>query len=339
YHGAIADFDKALELLPEYPDGYYARSMAKRKINDPTAAKDYKMAYDLARKNHLSTDSMSTKKKDFLQSLIKLSGDFEEMNTINGKIQNQSVDIHLLPMYRVFIGKTGFDKVEFYDSYGKKNYPQHIITLTRDPAVITDSLCRSEIGYLTRQIDSVAGLPDNYFRRAASYSGIKKYNLAFADFDTCLRKDSCFILAFFSRAIARYDLIQLINSLNDYQPEISINQNKNDLREQTRSHKMEYTYEMVIQDLDKAIHLDPGFSFAYYNRGFVYCNMGEYHKAENDFSSALKIRENFPEAYFNRGLVRILLNDIPEACEDLSHAGELGIVDAYKVMKRYCFKQ
>jgi hypothetical protein len=34
----------------------------------------------------------------------------------------------------------------------------------------------------------------------------------------------------------------------------------------------------------------------------------------------------------------ILLSENHDGCLDLSRAGELGIKDAYKVMKRYCYK-
>ena len=100
---------------------------------------------------------------------------------------------------------------------------------------------------------------------------------------------------------------------------------------------LEHTYQAVIDDYDKAITLDSTFSFAYYNRGFVYCTMGNYKKAEEDFSAAAVYNSDFPEAYYNRGLIRILLNKKAEGCEDLSHAGEMGILDAYKVIKRYCY--
>jgi len=57
-----------------------------------------------------------------------------------------------------------------------------------------------------------------------------------------------------------------------------------------------------------------------------------------DFSEAIRSRENFSEAIYNRGLIYILLNENQKGCEDLSRAGELGILDAYKVMKRFCFR-
>jgi tetratricopeptide (TPR) repeat protein len=66
--------------------------------------------------------------------------------------------------------------------------------------------------------------------------------------------------------------------------------------------------------------------------------MGNYREALEDFSNAISLKPKFPEAYYNRGLIYILLSDRKSGCEDLSKAGELGILDAYRVMKRYCYK-
>jgi tetratricopeptide (TPR) repeat protein len=71
----------------------------------------------------------------------------------------------------------------------------------------------------------------------------------------------------------------------------------------------------------------------------VNCKIGNYNKAIEDFSAAIRYRDDFAEAIYNRGLIFILLNENKKGCEDLSRAGELGILDAYKVMKRYCFRE
>ena len=94
----------------------------------------------------------------------------------------------------------------------------------------------------------------------------------------------------------------------------------------------------MINDYNRVLELDPEFPFVYYNRGFVYCKMGQYQKAIEDFSKAIQYKPKFAEAIYNRGLIHLLLEQTQQGCEDLSQAGELGIQDAYKVMKRYCYK-
>ena len=62
-------------------------------------------------------------------------------------------------------------------------------------------------------------------------------------------------------------------------------------------------------------------------------------QSQNDRSNYTKAINLWPymgDAYFNRGLVLIYLKDKEKGCIDLSRAGELGVEDAYGVIKKYC---
>ena len=45
------------------------------------------------------------------------------------------------------------------------------------------------------------------------------------------------------------------------------------------------------------------------------------------------------DAYYNRGLVQIFLKDKEKGCIDIRKAGELGIPEAYGVIKKYCTEE
>ena len=46
-------------------------------------------------------------------------------------------------------------------------------------------------------------------------------------------------------------------------------------------------------------------------------------------------RSPVAEAYYNRGIIQLFMKDTRKGCLDLSKAGELGITEAYEVLKRY----
>jgi Flp pilus assembly protein TadD len=65
--------------------------------------------------------------------------------------------------------------------------------------------------------------------------------------------------------------------------------------------------------------------------------LGKYQEAAEDFRQAVSLKPNFSEGYYNLGLLCLLMKDKSGGCKYLSMAGELGVADAYKVMKRHCF--
>jgi hypothetical protein len=45
-----------------------------------------------------------------------------------------------------------------------------------------------------------------------------------------------------------------------------------------------------------------------------------------------------PEAYFNRGVTHILQGNVESGLADLSRAGEMGLYQAYSLIKKYSAK-
>jgi tetratricopeptide (TPR) repeat protein len=340
YSSALEDMDKTIELSPDYADAYYARFQVKSKLKDMKGAKeDYNKALELGKKNHYNPDSLSTEKKDYLQSLEKLSGDFEEMNTTNGKFQNQPVSIQLMPLFRYFFDKAPYPLIRFFDTFSHEHYHSDLHGFTIHDELFSDSLCRKGISQQTRLTDSIVNphsLSDVYLRRAVYYSALNLYNEAFRDLDSVLKLDTAYVLLYFVRANTRYGLIRLMHSFDTTRNNVSISKNQAEMVNSTGD--FDSAYDSIIADYTKALSLDAGFAFAWYNRGIVFSRKGEFLKAIDDFSKAISCLPDFADAYYNRGLVSILLNENLQGCEDLSRAGELGILDAYRVIKRTCYR-
>ena len=95
-------------------------------------------------------------------------------------------------------------------------------------------------------------------------------------------------------------------------------------------------YSLVLEGYNKCLEIDPDFVFAIYNMANVYAKNGEIDKAITAYSQAIRKDKDLAEAYFNRGLLYIYTGQKALANADLSKAGELGIVGAYNIIKRYC---
>jgi len=95
-------------------------------------------------------------------------------------------------------------------------------------------------------------------------------------------------------------------------------------------------YDEIIKDYESVIYMNPGFYFAWFNMANTKVKKRDYINAIDDYSKAIELEPDFAEAYFNRGLTRIFLDDLDGGALDLSKAGELGLTEAYNVIKRYC---
>jgi tetratricopeptide (TPR) repeat protein len=123
-----------------------------------------------------------------------------------------------------------------------------------------------------------------------------------------------FALGYFQRGIVRYKILQANASDN------------------ALTHQAEIR--AVLADFDKAIELSPRLAVAYYNKGNVLAEMGDYASALSAYNKALELKDDLGEAYYNRGYVYFQLGDKDRGVENLSKAGELGVIPSYNLLKR-----
>ena len=98
----------------------------------------------------------------------------------------------------------------------------------------------------------------------------------------------------------------------------------------------QYDYSDAVADLKEASRLTPDIPYIYFNLGNLYCLSADHMNSIDNYTKAISLYPYMGDAYFNRGLVLIYLKDKEKGCIDLSRAGELGVQDAYGVIKKYC---
>ena len=80
---------------------------------------------------------------------------------------------------------------------------------------------------------------------------------------------------------------------------------------------------LKIEYYTKAIELNPEYTYAYYNRGIAYNDLGQYQKAIDDYTKAIELNPEYADAYGNRGLGYGLQGFPTAACGDFYQAGIL----------------
>jgi tetratricopeptide (TPR) repeat protein len=94
-------------------------------------------------------------------------------------------------------------------------------------------------------------------------------------------------------------------------------------------------YNLIIADLEEIVRLEPEFEFAWYDLGYMHSVLRNFEEAVEAYTKAIEVNPDFAEAWYNRGLIRLFLNQTEKGTHDLGKAGELGVFEAYSVIKRY----
>ena len=173
------------------------------------------------------------------------------------------------------------------------------------------------IDSLTTAIDATnttANIKPLLFQRAVAYCSIQNYDNAIDDLSICIQIDSTMTLAYWQRAVCQAK----INEFNASQGTNTDLQAAN-----------------VVGNLSDAIRLSPNNAYLYYNRGNHYALRNDYLRAIDDYTRAIALEQTLAEAWYNRGLALIYAKREAEGIADLSKAGELGIYQAYSVIKKY----
>ncbi len=325
YQLAIGSFDKAISLFPDYTDAYYARARAKLAIGDKSGAlKDKTHADHLQQKNQEKSDSAKYKEGLQILKLTHLSGDFSSSKDTASENSQKKPDVKLSSFYNILLDPGVGAQIDgAYDCFGKDHYCLNSIALSKSGPVPDITLTPEKIELPdSLSITKNTSIPF-LLRKGLFYSASGQLTKARENFDSILSIDPSDILAHFSRANLR--LLILDNYLNSTIGTLSPEQEK----------RKQSLYLQAVTDYNTVLILDPEFYFARFNRGYLNFLMGKYGPAYADFNY-IALSRQFPEAFFNKGLLAILLGENKTGCEDLSTAGQMGIYEAYPVIKKYC---
>ena len=350
---AIDDYSKAIDLYPDFANAYLGRSNLRRLLRDAVGARrDRETAQRKIDeyRSRLSDSTYSiyadtTRRFDKLLSFeSKLAGSrFEQISTRRNENDNK---LSLLPLYRfTFRLRDSIDVEQSTHRYhlqraedfmAKANNP--LLQISRlECNIAPDSLIAMNRRY---KADVQHRNDDEQWQRlfylAISESLIKQYTSAVGTFSRAIAHNPSNPFLYLNRAATQAEMIDFISSIDNAYQRISI---ESDPASRLRNNQTRtYNYDEAISDLNKAIKLQPDFAYAYYNRANLLALSGQLPEAYDDYTKAIELNPTFAEAYYNRGLIQIYMKDTRKGCLDISKAGELGITDAYDVLRTYAEK-
>ena len=289
----------------------------------------------------LETNKVNRRRESFFSSSASQNTDNQKNNSENryagdpfrGNVQDKYADVKLEKNFELnFYAKNDeIRRTPLYfidlDKFNKENTATGVLKITNREMPLTEALIQTHFAQIEQLTKQIAAKPTAvlYFDRAINFALVKDFSAAIEDLNRALALNPDFMLAIFERANIRYKLL-----------EMSANQTFETEDERKIAQKQyQYDYELVLRDYDKIISIAPDFSFAYFNRANALCSVRSFTDAVAEFSLAIAREKDFAEAYFNRGIANLYLSNEAAGLADLSKAGELGIVEAYNLIKRY----
>uniref|UniRef100_UPI0025BB7BD4 tetratricopeptide repeat protein n=1 Tax=Marinilabilia sp. TaxID=2021252 RepID=UPI0025BB7BD4 len=273
-------------------------------------------------------------------------------SSLRGKIQNRNIMVDLQGPYGLtfFPGDTLVHRVRYFEQDVEKlsesfktNKPIEIANVTGEISREASALLFENIGGLTEKIANENRVEQQVtllMERGLHFLAVQNLNNAIDDFSQVVALDSTNYLALFQRAIARYKMVETVRSFEAEEApsveQLDLKGSNTPLGTAGNAEQASILdYNLIIDDLNRVIDLAPGFEFAWFNRAYMKSLLRNFEASVDDYSKAIEINPDFAEAYFNRGLNRIYLDQTAEGTLDLSKAGELGVFEAYSIIKRY----
>ena len=354
YQNALEDYDKAIELYPDFAKAYMNRSVVKYMMKQYKASKkDYDLAMNKVkeyRAKNMSEDALNfadTTKK--YSSLLALDAEFAKKDFNDELLQHRDIDVRLRPMYQVAF--TGVKDDVNYALERKYENPllEHFeasasvgLGVRNGSETLSEAMLKEleEAAWKTADSPSsqevfLRGLYDNeqnMFNSAQNY-----YTEAIRIADETSGVDGLYkVFYLMNRGVLRAEMIEFIASIENSVQVLSMDDSGNTRARVKDQVSRQYDYSDAIQDMKDAVAVVGDIPYIYFNLGNLYCLSSEHIASLENYTKAIELYPYMGDAYFNRGLVLIYLKDKEKGCIDLSRAGELGVDDAYGVIKKYC---
>lgn len=341
---AIADYTSAIELYPDFANAYIYRGRLRALLRDQKGARsDQQTAQKkiAAYRERLSdsTYSIYADTTQHFDKLLSFDSKFagSSFNRITGQ-SNTREEMRLLPLFKFTLMQP--DSTVGMKRYNPKRLEDFIHRIDnrylalswRDSSLPADTLMLLDKEY-TRQINVSDPSWIDLFERGISQSLIKQYTNSVNTYTAAIELNPSNPFLYLNRSTTRAEMIDFISSIDNSYQRITIDSDPaNRLHNNS---KRTYSYDEARADLNKVLKLYPDFAHAYYNRANLSALSGDLPAAYEDYTRAIELNPHFAEAYYNRGIVQIFMKDTRKGCLDISKAGELGIVEAYEVLKRY----
>ena len=267
--------------------------------------------------NHSTPDADEDENEvmDRFNRLVTVSAteqtDLSYDDRIKGRVQDRDMNIEPQAPYALtFVSAAAtLDSRPVYfremDDFNNRGWAASKLYLVSDPKV--SEAMAERLFAIAEQLDQKAALGNataaDLLSLGVARSTLKDYEAAVKAYDRALALSPDLTTAYVGRAFARAAM---------------------DVRQS----------QLALSDYDKALEIDPRLAFVWLNKGNIYYAAQDFTAAIECYGKALELDPTFGAALYNRGLTYLRIGNRRLAFNDLSKAGELGVLPSYNLLKR-----
>ena len=183
----------------------------------------------------------------------------------------------------------------------------------------------------------------SFYNQGVTFFNRRQWDLAIANFTSAIKQNSSYADAWHRRGEVQFTLRQYRQAIDDYSRAIEIDANRavfwfhrgwayhnlalynppmdfkyehglrKDFIDQQRVNSL---HNQAVSDIDNALVLDPNDKIIWYNRGWLFLNLGNYSQTIEDCNRSLALDSDQPGTWNNRGAAYLGLRKWREAIQD-----------------------
>ncbi|MGB0402564.1 MAG: tetratricopeptide repeat protein [Salibacteraceae bacterium] len=329
---ALESYNRVIEIYPDMEDAWFSRAFIKKELGDEKGAQlDFSKGNQIRAKNKSKTFDYD--EKELLQKFTEMDADFYRPNFNE---EEEQIAVFTFPFFEL--------KETEYKNVNNNNLYYNINQLT----TYNEKQNNSPFFYLSTPLlntgnqvfsskkDSSLTSEYEFLHEAIVLKSEFDFNASIATYNSLIFKYPDFSFGYFNKASTMLDLLELMLKLEAGTGKFM------KLGEEFSAIQLSdvQTLNVQLDEIEKlylkSLEIDPEFYFTWFNIGIVRAEKRDFEGSIDAYNNAIKINPEFAEAYYNKGLTYLYLKNNKRACNELSKAGELGIKDAYLVMKKYC---
>ena len=335
WDAAEKDFTKVIELFPDFIDAWMSRAVVRFEKNDMRGAEQdqyqARQIMEFISEDEANVDSLfNYYSKMNYNKIITFESDFVDGNRQKTLIQFS--DIKIKPRGCLMINITESDK--FYIDATLSQISESNKINGELAYVVCDLFDESHKSYLNDSIiNSIEDKKLRTFLNGVYNFEIYNYQHGETMFRELLDDPVWGVYSGINLAVLQNAKAELVVNDNSYNNSIYITQKK--ATEIIPSSQEKPDYQQSLSTIETILSKNKRNPFVWYNIANIHMQMQNFDKAIEEYGKAIQNEPNLAEAYYNRALTLLYLNRKNDAIKDLSKAGELGIQEAYTVMKRF----